>query len=413
MKSASDVVITAAGLASPLGHDLETFARRMFAGESGVIPLWGRWAPEGFPVRCGAVIEYDTLGEAPLLPGQTGTSLKSWRMTAHATRRMFAEFGDLPAPDAIVFGTADGVSFELAAACHKQGTREEFPAHQLRSESSLDIINLILAERGLQKVDVDQMVSVNAACASGNQAIGIAFNAIRTGRWKRVVVGGVDARCEPSSLLNFHMLGALTTADVPAHKASRPFAKDRSGFVRGEGAALLFLESRAAAEERGARILGRVLGYGCTTDAWRLTDGREDGTSVVGAMQAAIRSAGLQPEDIDYVNAHGTSTPLNDRLETKALKAVFGDYATRVPISSLKSQIGHATVASSAIEAVACLLMLREQRVSPTINLDVPDPECDLDFVPHTSRSVRLRHILSNAFGFGGQNACVVIGAAE
>jgi 3-oxoacyl-[acyl-carrier-protein] synthase II len=274
-------------------------------------------------------------------------------------------------------------------------------------------LNETLAAHGFKKVQVKNLISVNAACASGNQTLGIAMEGIRSGRWKRCLVGGVDARCEPSNLLNFLSLGALTNADVDPSQASRPFSKDRTGFVRGEGAALILLESEEAAMERKAPILGNVLGYGATSDAYRLTDGREDGLAVIEAMNAAIQDAGLKPSDISYVNAHGTSTPLNDRLETSAIKEVFGELAYKIPISSIKSKIGHSTIAASSIEAIACLMMLDEQKISPTLNLEVPDPECDLDYVPHVARDAKLDYVLSNSFGFGGQNTCLVLSRSK
>jgi 3-oxoacyl-[acyl-carrier-protein] synthase II len=189
------------------------------------------------------------------------------------------------------------------------------------------------------------------------------------------------------------MLGALCDEEIEAAKASRPFAKDRCGFVRGEGAATLVIETRAAAEERGAEILATLRGYANTTDANRLTDGRDDALCVKKAITWAIEDAGLRLEDIDAISAHGTSTSLNDRLETKAIKEVFGSRAYQVPVTSLKSQIGHSTVAAGAIEAVSCVLMLRAQKLAPTINYNIPDPECDLDYVPNQSRAAKLNYI--------------------
>jgi 3-oxoacyl-[acyl-carrier-protein] synthase II len=329
-------------------------------------------------------------------------------MTAVVTERALKETSRSLNIDAIIYGTADGVSFELVAEVLTEGLLESADHRRFACESSLDILNSVLKAQGFNSVSDENIICVNSACASGNQAIGIAYQGISTGRWTACIVGGVDARCEPSNFLNFYLLGALTTDDIAPEKASRPFALDRSGFVRGEGAAVLLMETRESAEKRGATILGVVKGHGFTSDAFRLTDGRDDGTSVAEAIEAAIRTAGLKKEEINYINAHGTSTPLNDRLETLAIKKVFGSMAYKIPISSLKSQIGHSTIASSAIEAVACLIMLKNQKISPTINYNHPDPECDLDYVPNKSREAKLKYILSNSFGFGGQNACVI-----
>lgn len=317
-----------------------------------------------------------------------------------------------------MYGTADGVSFEQVAEVlteKKKGTFQEnqFNFTRTRCESSVEVIDEILKYKEFAPIPGDRRICLNSACATGNNAIGMAFEAIQEGRWNRCLVGGVDARCEPSNFLNFHFLGALTTAAVAPEKASRPFSVDRSGFVLGEGAAVLIMESRASAEARGARILCQVSGYGFTSDAFRLTDGRDDGASVIKAMELAVRSAWLQPEQIDYINAHGTSTPLNDRLESMAIKKVFGERAYRIPISSLKSQIGHSTIASSALEAIACCLMLENQKISPTLNFTPGDPDCDLDYVAEGTRSVSIKNVLSNSFGFGGQNACVVFTKEE
>jgi 3-oxoacyl-[acyl-carrier-protein] synthase II len=277
-----------------------------------------------------------------------------------------------------------------------------------RAETTHELLRDLVAAHGNGRVPDERVISLNNACISSNQAIGIALQRIRAGHWRRALVGGTDARCKPDNLMNFHLLGALTTADVPASEASRPFSKDRSGFVRGEGAATLILESREAAEERGADILGIVAGYASTSDAYRLTDGRPDVLGAVRAMSGALVDAGIPKERVGAISAHGTSTTLNDKLESKAIKLLFGEQAARIPVTALKSQVGHSTVAAGALEAVSCLVMLRDQRLAPTINYGEPDPECDLDYVPCHAREARLDVILSNNFGFGGQNGCVV-----
>lgn len=402
-----EVVVTGFGLVTSLGHSAEEFERRMFHGESGVRAVLSSY-PKNFPVPYLAYVDPDTVPPSEFYKNPEKKPLKSWLMTAYAAEQALANVSRDIKLDGIVYGTADGVSFDMVYGLLRDGIPGDFEFSQVCSESSLEVLRAAVENLGFNKIGDRNVVSLNSACASGNQTIGVGFQGIQTGRWERCLVGGVDARCEPSNLLNFHMLGALTTDDVAPEKASRPFAKDRSGFVRGEGAAVLLLESREAAEERGAKILGRVSGYGCTSDAYRLTDGRDDGSSVVKAMDLAVRSAGLKPEDIDYINAHGTSTPLNDRLETLAIKKFFGDRAYKIPVSSLKSQIGHATIASSAIEAIAVLMMLNRQKAAATINYNHPDPECDLDYVPNVSRSVAMTHVISNSLGFGGQNAAVV-----
>lgn len=409
-----DVVITAYGLVSPLGHTIEDFESGLFAGKSGVKSIRGTMVEEDFPVPYAAFVERKELPQTKHFGLKDGHPvMKSWLMTAVATESVLKSLNKTHPVDAIVYGTADGVSFEQVAEVLQHKKQEQFKESQYnfmrtRCESSVEVIHDILKSEGFEEIPGDRRICINSACATGNNVLGIAFQGIQSGKWDRCIVGGVDARCEPSNFLNFHYLGALTTADVPPEKASRPFSKDRSGFVRGEGAAVLVVESREAAEARGAKILCQVSGYGFTSDAFRLTDGRDDGASVVKAMELAIQTAGLKPKDIDYINAHGTSTPLNDRLESISIKKVFGEKAYKTPISSLKSQIGHSTIASSALEAIACILMLNKQAVAPTLNFNGGDPDCDLDYVPEGTRPVSLKHVLSNSFGFGGQNSCIV-----
>lgn len=404
------VVITGRGLVTPLGHDVAEFGRRMFAAESGVRNIRGELVAQNFPVPYAALIDLESVPRSPSL--EAGDTNRFWVMSAAATEAALAQ-GAPKRIDAVVYGTAEGGTFEvvdesLKLLKHHHGL-EGFDWRNARVETSLEFIDKILERKGLPKLPSARLWAINSACASGNQAISVAFERIRAGEWEAALAGGVDARCNPNSLMNFHMLSALTTADVPPPTASRPFDKTRSGFVRGEGAATLLLESLDSALARKAPIYAEVLGSANTSDAYRLTDGREDGASVVHAMKHAILDAGLETSRIDYISAHGTSTPLNDRLETAAIKKVFGDAARKIPASSLKSQIGHSTVAAGAIEAIACTLMLEQQRLAPTINLKERDPDCDLDYVPNESRAARVTTVLSNSFGFGGQNSCLVL----
>lgn len=407
-----EVVVTSYGIISPIGMNAAEFERNLFAGKSGVRNIRGDWVSADFPVPYAAWIPVDSLPPSKIYKDRKNT-LKSWLMTEQTTMQALEGLDPRHTIDAVVYGTADGVSFEIVEEFLRNPGAPHFDDLTVRSESSLYSVTATLERLGFQAPNARNLISINSACACGNQALGVAFEGLRAGRWQRCLVGAADARCEASNLLNFFLLGALTTADLPPEKASRPFSKDRSGFVRGEGSATLVLETREAAEARGAPILGVIKGYGCTSDAYRLTDGREDGVSVIEAMRRAIVDAALTPEQIDYISAHGTSTPLNDRLETYSIKQLFGAHAKEIPVSSLKSQIGHSTIAASAIEAIACLMMLKAQRVAPTLNCDVPDPECDLDFVPNQSRPAKIDYILNNSFGFGGQNTCTVLGRGD
>jgi 3-oxoacyl-[acyl-carrier-protein] synthase II len=251
--------------------------------------------------------------------------------------------------------------------------------------------------------------TVCTACTSGTQAIGAAWRALRAGEADVMLAGGSDAMINPMGLTGFGMLGVLSTRrDDPAH-AARPFDRERDGFVMGEGSAMVVLETEAHARARGARVLAELIGYGCCADAYRITDEREDGTGCAEAMRRALASAGVAPEAVQYVNAHGTGTRMNDATEVRALRRVFGRHADRLAVSSCKSQIGHLVAAAGAAEFGACVLALVHRTMPPTINYSVPDPDCDLDFVPNQARPAPLDTILSNSFGFGGQNACLVL----
>lgn len=252
--------------------------------------------------------------------------------------------------------------------------------------------------------------TVTTACSSGTDAIGAALNTIRNGHADVVITGGTEAAITPFGIAGFIVIQALSTGfnDTP-QKASRPFDKDRDGFVMGEGAGILILESLEHAKARGARIYAELAGYGMTCDANHLTAPHPEGVGAARAMKLALEDAGLKPEDIDYINAHGTSTPLNDPLETLAIKKAFGDHAYKLKVSSTKSMTGHCIGAAGAIEAIISTLAIKDSFVPPTINLDEPDPKCDLDYVPNKGQSIKVRAAMSETLGFGGHNGVVVI----
>ncbi len=252
----------------------------------------------------------------------------------------------------------------------------------------------------------------SSACATGAHAIGEAFTAIRAGMADAMLAGGSEAAITPLAVSSFARMGALSTRNDDPQHASRPFDAHRNGFVFGEGAGVLVLERRDVAERRGARILGVLAGYGASADAHHVTQPDPQGAGATIAMRGALRDAGLGPDDIDYLNAHGTSTPYNDRIETVAIKTALGPESKRIPVSSTKSQMGHLLGAAGAVEAAICTLALDRGAVPPTINYEEPDPDCDLDYVVEGSREEKLRAVMSNSFGFGGQNACLVFRAA-
>lgn len=250
--------------------------------------------------------------------------------------------------------------------------------------------------------------SVASACASGAHAIGDALTIIRQGDAQVMLAGGSEAVIIPIAVAGFSNMRALSTRNSNPRKASRPFDAERDGFVIGEGAAVLVLESLEFARRRRAPILAEVVGYGATADAYHFTEPDEKGENIERAMRLALRQAQLKPEDIDYINAHGTSTKLNDVTETRAIKSLFGEYAYKVPISANKSMLGHTIGAAGAVEAAVSILAIQNGIIPPTINLDNPDPECDLDYMPNMARQKKVRTVLSNSFGFGGHNASLV-----
>jgi 3-oxoacyl-[acyl-carrier-protein] synthase II len=263
-------------------------------------------------------------------------------------------------------------------------------------------VSITLGMRGLN-------FCTTSACASGSDAIGMAYETIKRGDCSVMFAGGAEAVITPIGIAGFNAARALSTRNDDPQHASRPFDATRDGFVLAEGAAILVLEDLDHAQKRGADILGEIIGYGASSDAFHMTAPEDNGEGATRAMKMALRKAGLQPSDIDYINAHGTSTPLNDKIETKAIKAVFNGHSGKVAISSTKSMTGHMVGAAGAIEAAICLLAMRDSIIPPTINYVNPDPNCDLDYVTNTPRKAEIKTALSNAFGFGGHNSVLVL----
>jgi 3-oxoacyl-[acyl-carrier-protein] synthase II len=255
-------------------------------------------------------------------------------------------------------------------------------------------------------------IATSTACASGGTAIQLGVEAIRRGESEVALVVGTDASVNPESLIRFSLLSALSTRNDPPAAAARPFSKDRDGFVMAEGAGALVLESLAHARARGAEILGIIEGCGEAADGFHRTRSSPDGKPIIACMRNALKDAGISPEDVGYINAHGTGTPENDKMEWIGVSAVFGERAPHIPISSNKSMIGHSLTAAGAVEAIFTLLSIRHGLLPPTINYDIPDPALPVDCVPNVARAASVRHAISNSFGFGGQNVCLVLGAA-
>jgi 3-oxoacyl-[acyl-carrier-protein] synthase II len=247
------------------------------------------------------------------------------------------------------------------------------------------------------------------ACAASSQAIGEAAELVRRGEADVMLSGGTHSMIHPFGVTGFNLLTALSTRNDEPTRASRPFDNERDGFVLGEGAAMVVLEELEHAKRRGARIHGELLGYGSTADAYRITDTHPEGRGAASCIRMALADAGLGLGDIDYVNAHGTSTSVNDRVETLAIKTVFGEQAYKIPVSSTKSMMGHLIAAAGATELIVCLLAIRDGVVPPTINYEHPDPDCDLDYVANKAREAKCERALSNSFGFGGQNISLIV----
>jgi 3-oxoacyl-[acyl-carrier-protein] synthase II len=268
--------------------------------------------------------------------------------------------------------------------------------------------NIASAQASITLGAMGPNLCTTSACSSGSDAVGIAYETIKRGDAKAMIAGGSEAIINPVGVSAFNALKAISTRNDEPQLASRPFDAERDGFVIGEGASVLILESLAHAKERGAKILAEMMAYGTSADAYHITAPLETGEGAAVAVQRALDKAGIKPEEIDYINAHGTSTQLNDKMETKAIKRVFGDRAYKIPVSSTKSMTGHMVGSAGAVEAAICIMAIQNGIIPPTINLTHPDPECDLDYVPNTARQAKVSIALSNSFGFGGHNSVLI-----
>jgi 3-oxoacyl-[acyl-carrier-protein] synthase II len=402
------VFITGLGLVTPIGTGTDAFWSALLGGVSGAGPIEAFDASE-FPVRIAAEIrEFD--------PGEYMDPREAARMDRFAQMALAAALhavehagGDALDPDGtgVVVGTGIGglaTIEEQHRALIKGGPRRVSPfmVPRLMPNGAAASVAMRLNLRG-------PSYSLASACATGGHAVGEALEMIRSGRASAVLAGGSEAALTPLSLAGFARMGALSQRNEEPQRASRPFDLDRDGFVFGEGAGVLLLESEAHAESRGATVIAELAGYGASSDAFHVTQPDPQGAGAAAAMRRAMADAGVQPEDVDYINAHGTSTPYNDRIETLAIKDALGNEAKRIPITSTKSQTGHLLGAAGAVEVAATALMLSKQTIPRTINLETTDPDCDLDYVADGPRLERIDVALSNSFGFGGQNACLVV----
>ncbi len=419
------VVVTGIGMINPMGHDVATVWSGLKESKSGVAATT-LFDASGFPTKISAEVKNWDITN-------TGESAEVWRdrgrhtkFAAGAAKQAVADSGiaDVsidPVRFGIYLGSGEGnqdfLTFtKMMAAALVDGdyNAAKFiaaglavlnPAKELEQEPNMPAAHLA-AMFNAQGPNFNCLT----ACAASSQAIGEATELIRRGDADVMLAGGTHSMIHPFGVTGFNLLTALSTSNANPTKASRPFDRERDGFVLGEGSAMVILEELESAKKRGAAIYGEVLGYGTTADAYRITDIPPDGHGGIAAMRMAIADAGLKPQQIGYVNAHGTSTQVNDKVETLACKEVFGEFAPKVPVSSTKSMMGHLIAAAGVTEMIVCLLAIRDGILPPTINYENPDPLCDLDYVPNFAREADIRYALNNSFGFGGQNVTLCLG---
>jgi 3-oxoacyl-[acyl-carrier-protein] synthase II len=407
-------VVTGLGAVTPIGLSREAFWKAILAGESGAGPIT-RFDVADYPVRFAAEVkEFEP------------TNYVSPKEARHLDR--FVQYAIAAAKEAVEDSGLDLKSVEperagCVWASGIGGLEEIEKTHKVSLEKGPRRINPFFIPKLMINAAAGQIAiffgirgvnyGVASACASGGHALGLGLRAIQYGDADLVICGGSEATITPLGIGGFCALRALSERNDDPKTASRPFTKDRDGFVIGEGAGGLFLEEYEHARKRGARIYGEVLGVGMTDDAFDITAPVPEGHMAAQAMRAACKEGSLALDKVDYINAHGTSTSLNDAMETRAIHAAFGNHARKLLVSSTKSQIGHLLGASGAVEAVVTLLAMRDQVAPPTINYVTPDPECDLDYVPNFSRKAKIRCALSNSFGFGGHNVSVLFGRVE
>ena len=406
---AQRVVVTGFGAITPLGNDVPSTWAAIVAGRSGVGPIT-QFDSSGFKVHIAAEVK----GYDPTLNMDKRDVRRMDRflhLAVGAAQEALNNSGlDLAQQDlrrvGVVIGSGIGgvhILLEQQEALSERGSRRvsPFAVPGLMLNSAAAHVSIMTGARGPN-------FAIATACATGSHAIGEAAEIIRRGAADVMLAGGSEAAIVPMALAGFENMGAVSTRNDPPEAASRPFDAGRDGFIMAEGAGVLVLERLDFALARHARIHGELIGYGITADAFHITAPAEDGRGAVECMRMALEDYGVKPAEVDYINAHGTSTQLNDASETKAIKEVFGQHAYHLGVSSSKSMTGHLMGAAGAIEAIFCLLALRDQIMPPTINYEVPDPVCDLDYVPNHARPSKIDIAMSNSFGFGGHNGTVL-----
>ena len=403
------VVITGTGLVTPLGTGVAKTWKSICAGKSGVARIT-RYDPTGDPVQIAA--EVKDFIEEDHFDKKSSNKLKLFVKYALVATQMALEESGLDITD----DNCGRVG--VITGCGMGGLPTITEQHEIYLTKGYKRISPFFIPTAIPNMPSGHIsmatgskgpnLTMTTACAAGTHAVGEAYRHIKYGMSDVMISGGTEAVICPLGVNGFTSMKALSKRNDSPAEASRPFDKDRDGFVMSEGSGIMILEEYEHARARGAEIIAEVVGYGLSSDAYHIAAPPEDGEGAMRSMRVALEDAGLNPEDIEYINAHGTSTPLNDRCETLAIKTVFGDHAHKLAISSTKSMVGHMLGAAGGIEAVFLALSIRDQIAPPTINLHQPSPECDLDYVPNTARKMSIRYGLSNSFGFGGTNGVVI-----
>jgi len=419
------VVVTGMGCVTPLGAEIETIWRRLLAGESGVGYIT-RFDASSFPTKISAEVRDWDLSDVGEDPQQWKYQGRHTHFAIGAAKKAMADSGiELSKLDPtrfgiytgsgegqqdfdrftqmMVAGLAGGDKLDLGRFT-RTGLEILHPIGELEQEPNMPAGHLA-SLFGAEGPNINCLT----ACAASSQAIGEAVEIIRRGEADVMLSGGTHTMIHPFGVTGFNLLTALSTHNDEPTKASRPFDRNRDGFVLGEGAGMVLLEALEHAQARRAHIHGEICGFGSTADAFRITDTHPEGRGAISCIKMALEDAGVGPDEVDYINAHGTSTIVNDRVETLAIKQVFGERAYKIPVSSTKSMIGHLIAAAGATEVIFCLLAIRDNVVPPTTNYEYPDPDCDLDYVPNVSREVPCHAALTNSFGFGGQNIALLV----
>jgi 3-oxoacyl-[acyl-carrier-protein] synthase II len=403
-------VVTGQGLISPLGNNVEEFWKRLIAGESGIGPVT-RFNVTGYDTRIA--------GEVRGFKPEEFMDRKDIRRTDLFVQYAVAASSQALKQAGVSAENVDSTRFGVIVGSGIGGISTFEDQHRVLLEKGPNRISpffipMMISDMASGQVSIafgakGPNYCTVSACSSGAHAVGEAFRIIQNSEADVMIAGGAEAPVTPISFAGFCSMKAMSTRNDDPARASRPFDAQRDGFVMGEGAGILILEELEHAKRRGAAILAEIIGYGATGDAHHMTAPAPEGEGAARAMRAAINDSGLSPAEFGYVNAHGTSTPLNDKFETQAIKSVFGDHASRVAISSTKSMTGHLLGAAGGLETIICVLALERKILPPTINYEHPDPDCDLDYVPNTARTVEARAALSNSLGFGGHNVTLAL----